>query len=225
MVEANGLTYRLNCSIILKVKRQIGVIILNKVKWKGGAMLSPLPAVMVSCGTIEKPNIITIGWTGILATHPPKTYISVRPTRYSHQLIKESGEFVINLTTEALVKATDFCGVRSGKNTDKFKECGLTAVPCSELSAPMIDEAPVSIECRVSDIVPLGTHDMFIADIVGVNIDQSLIDESGALHLERAKLIAYSHGDYFALGKKLGDFGFSVRKKSTIKRRNAKKRR
>ncbi len=198
---------------------------MEKIKWNGGAMLSPVPAVMVSCGTIDCPNIITIAWTGILATNPPKTYISVRPTRHSYPLIKESGEFVINLTTQDLVRAADFCGVRSGKDVNKFDECHLHAVPSTELSAPMIDEAPVSIECRVCDIVPLGTHDMFIADIVGVNIDPSLIDESGALHLERAGLVAYSHGDYFALGKKLGDFGFSVRKKSTIKRRNAKKRR
>ncbi|MBE6611262.1 MAG: flavin reductase family protein [Ruminococcaceae bacterium] len=197
---------------------------MDKIKWKGGAMLSPVPAVMVSCGTMDAPNIITIAWTGILATNPPKTYISVRPGRFSYPLIKESGEFVINLTTEALVRHADYCGVRSGKDGDKFKHCGLTPVQATEISAPMIGEAPVSIECRVTDVVPLGTHDMFIADIVGVNIDPALLDESGALHLEKAGLVAYSHGDYFALGKKLGDFGYSVRKKSTIKRRNAAKK-
>lgn len=179
---------------------------------------------MVSCGTMDAPNIITIAWTGILATNPPKTYISVRPGRFSYPLIKESGEFVINLTTEALVRHADYCGVRSGKDGSKFEHCGLTPVQATEISAPMIGESPVSIECRVSDIVPLGTHDMFIADIVGVNIDPALLDESGALHLEKAGLVAYSHGDYFALGKKLGDFGYSVRKKSTIKRRNAAKK-
>ena len=195
---------------------------MEKITWKGGTMLSPVPAVMVSCGSMDAPNIITIGWTGILCTDPPKTYISVRPSRHSYALIKESGKFVINLTTEALVTAADFCGVRSGKDHDKFAHCNLHAVPAPMLGeTPMIDESPVSIECRVSDVVPLGTHDMFIADIVSVNIDPVLIDESSALHLERAGLVAYSHGDYFSLGKKLGDFGFSVRKKSTIKRRNA----
>ncbi len=197
----------------------------GKIKWKGGTLLAPVPAVMVSCGTMEKPNIITIGWTGILCSDPPKTYISVRPQRYSHGLIKESGKFVINLTTESLVKATDFCGVRSGRDNDKFAKCGLTAVPAHELSdAPVIAECPVSLECKVTDIIPLGSHDMFMADIVAVDVDPSLVDEKGALHLGRAGLISYAHGDYFAQGKKLGDFGISVRKKSTQKRRNAKAR-
>ncbi len=198
---------------------------MDKIKWKGGTMLSPVPAVMVSCGTMDAPNIITIAWTGILSSDPPKTYVSIRPERFSYPMIKESGEFVINLTTEAIVRAADFCGVRSGKNVNKFKECHLTPVPSTEISAPMIGEAPVSLECRVTDVVPLGTHDMFIADIVGVHIDPALLDEKGALHLEKAGLVAYSHGNYFALGKKLGDFGYSVRKKSTIKRRNAAKKR
>lgn len=197
----------------------------TKLKWKGGTLLAPLPAVMVSCGSLEKPNIITVGWTGIINSDPPKTYVSIRPSRHSHTLIKESGTFVINLTTESLVRATDFCGVRSGRDFDKFEKCKLTAVPAHELcDTPVIAESPISLECRVTDIVPLGTHDMFIADIVSVDVDPSLVDERGALHLERAKLIAYSHGDYFALGKKLGDFGFSVRKKSTEKRRRAAKR-
>ncbi len=197
----------------------------GKIKWKGGTLLAPVPAVMVSCGTMEKPNIITIGWTGILCSDPPKTYISVRPQRYSHGLIKESGKFVINLTTESLVKATDFCGVRSGRDNDKFSKCGLTAVPAHELSdTPVIAECPVSLECRVTDIIPLGSHDMFMADIVAVDVDPALVDEKGALHLGRAGLISYAHGDYFAQGKKLGDFGISVRKKSTQKRRNAKAR-
>jgi flavin reductase (DIM6/NTAB) family NADH-FMN oxidoreductase RutF len=186
----------------------------KKVKWKGGALLSPVPAVMVSCGTLEKPNILTIAWTGILCTNPPKTYISVRPERYSYPIIKESGKFVINLTPENLVRAADFCGVRSGRDVDKFTECKLTAVPALELEdTPMIAECPVSIECRVCEIVPLGTHDMFIADIVSVAVNPSLVNEGGALKLDKASLAAYSHGEYFALGKKLGDFGFSVRKK------------
>ena len=193
----------------------------NKLKWKGGTLLAPLPAVMVSCGSMEKPNIITIGWTGILCSDPPKTYISVRPERYSHGLIKESGKFVINLTTAPLTKATDYCGVRSGKDHDKFADCKLTAVPAHELDdTPVIAECPISLECKVTDIIPLGSHDMFMADIVAVDVAPELVDENGALHLERAGLISYAHGDYFAQGKKLGDFGVSVRKKSTQKRRN-----
>ncbi len=197
----------------------------NKLKWKGGTLLAPLPAVMVSCGTLEKPNIITIGWTGILSSDPPKTYVSVRPERYSHGLIKKNGKFVINLTTEKLIKATDFCGVRSGRDNDKFALCSLTAVPAHELDdTPVIAECPLSLECRVTDVIPLGSHDMFMADIVAVDVSSELVDEKGALHLEREGLISYAHGDYFALGKKLGDFGISVRKKSTQKRRNAKAR-
>ena len=176
----------------------------NKLKWKGGTLLAPLPAVMVSCGSMEKPNIITIGWTGILCSDPPKTYISVRPERYSHGLIKESGKFVINLTTAPLTKATDYCGVRSGKDHDKFADCKLTAVPAHELDdTPVIAECPISLECKVTDIIPLGSHDMFMADIVAVDVAPELVDENGALHLERAGLISYAHGDYFAQGKKL----------------------
>ncbi|MBQ8248718.1 MAG: flavin reductase family protein [Clostridia bacterium] len=196
----------------------------TKLKWKSGTLLAPLPAVMVSCGTMEKPNIITIGWTGIINSDPAKTYVSIRPSRYSYDIIKETKKFVINLTTEELARATDYCGVRSGRDEDKFAKCKLTAVPGHELAdTPVIAESPVSLECRVTDIVPLGTHDMFVADIVAVDVSPALVDEKGALHLERAKLIAYSHGDYFALGRKLGDFGYSVRKKSTIKRRAAQK--
>ncbi len=195
----------------------------NKLKWKGGTLLCPLPAVMVSCGTMEKPNIITIGWTGIINSDPAKTYVSIRPSRYSYEIIKETKKFVINLTTEYLARATDYCGVRSGRDENKFEKCNLTAVPAHELDdTPVIAECPISLECKVTDIVPLGTHDMFIADIIAVDVSPELVDEKGALHLERAKLIAYSHGDYFALGRKLGDFGFSVRKKSTAKRRAAK---
>lgn len=194
----------------------------NKLKWKGGTLLAPLPAVMVSCGTLDKPNAITVGWTGIINSDPAKTYVSIRPSRYSYEIIKQTGKFVINLTTEDLARATDFCGVRSGRDIDKFTKCNMTAVPAHELEdTPVIAESPISLECRVYDIVPLGTHDMFLADIVAVDVSPELLDEKGALHLERAKLIAYSHGDYFALGRKLGDFGFSVRKKSTEKRRRA----
>lgn len=186
----------------------------DKIKWKGGTLLAPVPAVMVSCGSLEKPNVLTVAWTGILCTNPPKTYISIRPERFSYPLIKESGKSVINLTTEQLVRAADFCGVRSGRDVDKFAECRLTTVPALELDdTPMIAESPISIECRVTDIVPLGTHDMFIADIVSVAVDPGLVNEAGALRLDKAGLAAYAHGEYFALGKKLGSFGFSVKKK------------
>lgn len=190
----------------------------RKQKWKGGALLSPVPAVMVSCGSLEKPNILTVAWCGTVCTNPPKTYISLRPERYSYPIIKERGCFVINLTTASLVRAADFCGVRSGRDVDKFEAMKLHAAPALELDdTPTIAESPVSIECRVTDIIPLGTHDMFLADIVSVDVADELIDD-GALRLDRAGLAAYSHGEYFALGKKLGDFGFSVRKKKRIKR-------
>ncbi len=188
-----------------------------KIKWKGGAMLSPLPPAMVSCSDGEKNNIITVAWTGIVNTIPPKTYISVRPSRHSHKLIKESGEFVINLTTRELVRHADWCGVYTGARVDKFARCGLHAEGASEVGCPLIAESPLSLECRVFDVIPLGSHDMFLADIVAVDVDESLLDEKGKLHLERAGLVAYSHGDYFELGKKIGTFGFSVAKKKKRK--------
>ena len=191
---------------------------MNKVSWKGGALLAPVPCVMVTCGSIEKPNVMTVAWTGIINTQPPKTYISVRKSRYSYPIIAENREFVINLTTEALVKAADFCGVRSGKDVDKFAVCSLTAEPSSVVGAPSLGESPVSIECRVTDVFELGSHDMFLADIVSVSVDESLVDSAGRLALEKAGLIAYSHGEYFALGKKLGSFGYSVKKKKKKKR-------
>jgi flavin reductase (DIM6/NTAB) family NADH-FMN oxidoreductase RutF len=166
---------------------------------------------------MEKPNVLTIAWTGILNTLPPKTYVSVRPTRYSYDLIKQSGEFVINLTTSQMVKSVDFCGVRSGREIDKFAATGFTAEKSSILACPMIEQSPVSLECRVADIVPLGSHDMFIADIIAVNVDDRYIDKDGKLHLERCGLVAYAHGEYFELGKKIGSFGFSVRKKGKKK--------
>lgn len=186
---------------------------MEKQVWKGGALLAPVPPVLVSCGTMEAPNVLTIAWTGTLNTKPAKTYISVRPERFSYPLIKESGEFVINLPTSALVRSIDLCGVKSGKDTDKWEAAGLTPQAASQLSAPMVAESPVSIECKVCEVVPLGTHDMFIADIVAVNVADDLIDQNGRLHIERAGLCAYAHGQYFALGKKIGDFGFSVKKK------------
>ncbi|MDR3645843.1 MAG: flavin reductase family protein [Clostridia bacterium] len=186
---------------------------MQKVLWKGGALLAPLPPVLVTCGTMEKPNVLTIAWSGMLNTLPPKTYISVRPTRYSHGLIKSSGEFVINLTTTRLARAADFCGVRSGRDIDKFAAAGLTAQGGSQVACPLIMQSPVSLECRVTDIVPLGSHDMYMADIVAVDVDDQNIDNDGKLHLERCSLVAFAHGEYFELGKKIGSFGFSVRKK------------
>ena len=196
-----------------------------KVKWRGGALLAPVPPVMVSCGDMEKSNIITVAWTGILNTIPPKTYISVRPSRYSYELIKERGEFVINLSTADLIRTVDSCGVYTGRKVDKFKKYSLTKTEAFEVSAPLIGECPLSLECRVTDIVPLGSHDMFIADIVAVDVDETLLDKDGKLHLDRANLAAYAHGEYFELGKKIGSFGFSVKKKkkAPTKKQTAKK--
>ena len=184
---------------------------------KGGALVCPLPPTMVSCGDMENSNIITIGWTGILNTVPPKTYISVRPSRYSYNIIKESGEFVINLTPSSLVKEADYCGIYTGKKVNKFEKCKLTKEAASVVSCPMIAECPVSIECRVTDIVPLGSHDMFMADIVAVNVDEELFDKDDKMRLDKAQLVAYAHGEYFELGKKIGKFGFSTNKKKKNK--------
>lgn len=187
---------------------------MSKIAWKPGTMLSPLPAVMVSCGTMEKPNIITIAWTGIVNSDPPMTYVSVRKERFSHDLIAQSGEFVINLTTASLTRATDLCGVKSGRDTDKFALAKLTAEPATKVSAPMIAQSPVSLECKVKQVLELGSHDMFLAEIVAVNVEESLLDEKGKLHLTKCGLLSYSHGEYFAQGKRIGSFGSSVRKRN-----------
>ncbi len=181
--------------------------------WRPNTLISPVPPAMVSCGTVEEPNIITVAWTGVVNSDPPMTYISVRPQRYSHGLISASGEFVINLTTRGLVRVADICGVKSGRDFDKFTELGLTPLPASTISAPLIAESPVSFECRVEEVKPLGSHDMFIARITAVQVDEELIDKSGKLRLDRAGLAAFAHGEYYALGERLGTFGFSVRKK------------
>ena len=181
--------------------------------WKGSTLLAPVPAALVTCGTIEQPNVLTIGWTGIVCTRPPMTYISVRPERYSHDIIKASGEFVINLTTSAMCRETDFCGVKSGKNTDKFSACGFHTVPAQKVAPPLIAECPLSLECRVVDEKLLGSHTMFLAEIVGIDADEKYIDSKGKLNLQQCGLMAFAHGEYFTLGRKLGDFGFSVRKK------------
>lgn len=186
---------------------------MSKITWKPGNLVAPVPAAMVSCGNMEKPNIITVAWTGNICSGPAKVYISVRPERYSYGLIQESGEFVINLTTAALVRAADFCGVRSGREVDKFAHLGLTPLPAQELSCPIIGESPVSLECRVTDIIPLGLHDMFLADVAAVQVEEEYLDENGKLRLDKCHLAAYAHGEYFSLGKKVGSFGFSVKKK------------
>ncbi|MCR4795011.1 MAG: flavin reductase family protein [Ruminococcus sp.] len=181
--------------------------------WKGSTLLAPVPAALVTCGTLEKPNVLTIGWTGIVCTRPPMTYISVRPERYSHDIIKETGEFVINLTTSAMCRETDFCGVKSGKDIDKLAACGFHAVPAQKVGAPLIEECPLSLECRVTESKLLGSHTMFLAEIVGIDADEKYIDSKGKLNLQQCGLMAFAHGEYFAIGRKLGDFGFSVRKK------------
>lgn len=189
--------------------------IMAKQLWRGGALIAPMPPVMVSCGTMEHPNILTIAWTGITNTIPPKTYISVRPKRYSYPLIKESGEFVINLATADMVRAIDYCGIYTGAKVNKFEKCGLTPEPAHEVACPIIAQSPLSLECRVTDVIPLGSHDMFLADILHVHVDDSLLDRDGKLHLERAHLAAFAHGEYFELGKKIGKFGFSATRKKT----------
>lgn len=186
---------------------------MSKVKLRGGAMLAPVPPVMVSCGDAERKNILTVAWTGITNTVPPKTYISVRPSRHSYNIIKETREFVLNLTPTSLVRTADYCGIYTGAKVDKFKKCNLTPVEVEEVAAPMISECPVSLCCRVTDVLPLGSHDMFLADILAVYVDDALLDKDGKLHLEKANLCAYAHGDYYALGRILGHFGFSAAKK------------
>ena len=186
-----------------------------KQNWRPGTMIYPLPAVLVSCGeTPEEYNMLTVAWTGTICSDPAMCYISVRPERHSYDIIKRTGEFVINLTTEALARATDWCGVKSGKDVNKWREMGLTPAPASVVKAPLIEESPVSIECRVKQILPLGTHDMFIAEVVNVVVDEEYLDETGKFDMVRAGLMAYSHGEYFTLGKSFGHFGWSVRKKA-----------
>ncbi|MCQ2435535.1 MAG: flavin reductase family protein [Clostridia bacterium] len=187
---------------------------MGKTVFKGSALHAPLPPAMVSCAAPDgKPNIITVAWTGILCTHPAKTYISVRPERYSYGLIKESGVFAVNLTSADLVRSADFCGMRTGRKVDKFSVCGLTPETIGDFPCPIISESPMSLLCRVTDIIPLGSHDMFIADIESVVADEKLLDKNGKLCIERASLTAFAHGEYYELGRKLGHFGYSVVKK------------
>ena len=187
-----------------------------------GTLTAPLPAVMVTVGDMENSNIITVAWTGILATHPPRAYISVRPSRHSYGMLKEGGEFVINLSSEKLLFATDFSGIYTGAKVDKFERLSLTKLKSERVAPPTIAEAPLSLECRVCEVLSMGTHDVFIADILSVSCDEALIDESGKIQLDRAGLIAYAHGEYYSLGKMLGKFGFSAAKKKPLKKPVAK---
>lgn len=187
---------------------------MGKQYWKAGNMVYPVPAVMVSCQRPgERPNIITVAWCGTVCTSPAMLSISVRPERYSYDIIRESGEFVVNLVTKDLTFATDYCGVRSGRDVDKFKEMKLTPLPSQHVGAPGIEESPVNIECKVKEVLELGSHHMFIAEVLGVTIDEKYMDERGKFHLNKSGLITYSHGEYFELGEKFGKFGYSVQKK------------
>lgn len=196
---------------------------MGKQYWKAGNMVYPVPAVMVSCQRPgERPNIITVAWCGTVCTSPAMLSISVRPERYSYDIIRESGEFVVNLVTKDLTFATDYCGVRSGRDVDKFKEMKLTPLPSQHVGVPGIEESPVNIECKVKDVLELGSHHMFIAEVLGVTIDEKYMDERGKFHLNKSGLITYSHGEYFELGEKFGKFGYSVQKKKAAGKENGK---
>ena len=186
---------------------------MSKMMWKPGTMVYPLPAIMVSCGTMEASNIITVAWTGTICTDPAMTYVSIRPERYSYNIIKETGEFVINLTTKELAYATDWCGVKTGAKIDKFKEMKLTKEKAKFVKCPMIKESPVSVECKVKEIKELGSHNMIIADVLSIDADEKYIDEKGAFDISKCDLIAYANGGYYKLDKKIGKFGYSVEKK------------
>lgn len=190
---------------------------MGKIIWKGSALLGPVPPALVTCGSMEAPNVLTIAWTGIVCTHPAMTYISVRPSRHSYKLIEESGEFVINLPTSSMGRITDYCGMKSGAKVNKIEKCRLSLLPGSQVQAPVLEQCPVSLECRVTQKMPLGTHTMFLAEIVAVQIEERFLDSKGKLNLQQAGLLAYAHGEYFALGRKCGDFGFSVKKKKKQK--------
>lgn len=185
---------------------------MDKVVWPGTVLTAPVPPVMVSCGTFDAADIVTVAWTGTVNTRPPTTYISLRPSRHSYGIIKETGEFAVNLVPASLVRTADFCGTFTGAKVDKFARCRLTKAPADRIAAPLIAECPINLECRVTQSVPLGTHTMFLAEILAVHVDRSLIDGSGKLRLERAGLAAFAHGDYYALGKKLAPIGVSVKR-------------
>ena len=186
---------------------------MGKQIWKAGTVVYPVPVVMVSCGNMAEKNIITIAWTGTINTNPPMTYISLRPERHSYEIIKKSGEFVINLVTKKLTYSCDFCGVKSGKDIDKFAEMCLTAQKGEKVDAPIIAESPVNIECKVKEIIPLGSHHMFLAEVVSVSVSEEYFDKTGKFHFNKSNPICYSHGGYYTLGEQIGSFGYSVKKK------------
>ena len=187
-------------------------------------MLSPLPPALISCGSVENPNVMTAAWTGVICTEPTLVYVSVRPSRYSNEIIKQTKEFVINVPSVKIARAVDWCGVKSGRNVNKFKATGLTPIACAKISAPQVKEAPISLECKVKEITNYGTHDMFLAEVVAVDVDDEYINVKNELNLEKAELLAYAHGFYYALGRKIGKFGWSVEKKSTVKKRVARQK-
>jgi flavin reductase (DIM6/NTAB) family NADH-FMN oxidoreductase RutF len=204
---------------IIKLKKE--GFAMSKIKMSPSTLLAPIPAVMVSCGTKDKADIVTIAWTGIINSHPAKTYVSVRPERFSYGLIKETREFVINLVPADLARAADLCGMKTGAKVDKFKEAKLTPEYVEEVSCPIIKECPISLVCKVTDIVPLGSHDMFIAEVAAIYVNDEMM-EDGKLCINRAHLAAYAHGEYYTLGKRIGKFGFSVKKKNPPKNPNKK---
>ena len=192
---------------------------MGKIHWKPGTVLYPVPVVMVSCGDMAgQKDIVTVAWTGTDNTAPPMTYISLRPSRYSYDIIKKSGEFAINLVSKKLAFACDYCGVKSGREIDKFQKMHLTAVKGEKISAPIIYQSPVNIECRVKDILPLGTHDMFLAEVVHVSVTDTYLDERGKFHFDKTNPVCYAHGSYYTLSKALGGFGYSVKKKKKHKK-------
>ena len=200
---------------------------MSRQTWKGGSLIAPLPAVLVSCKGKDRDgkdaeNIFTVAWTGIVNTIPPKTYISVRKSRYSYDIIKNSGVFALNIPTSAIAKKVDYCGIYTGKKVNKFERCSFTKEDASEIDVPLIGECPLCLECRVTDIVELGTHDMFMADILCTDVDEEIIDGEGKLRLDKAGLMAFAHGEYFELGKRIGYFGFSTKKKGSHGKSNKK---
>lgn len=192
---------------------------MSKQVWKGSALLAPVPPALVTCGSGEAANVLTVAWAGLVNTRPPRLSISVRPERHSYPLICESGEFVVNLPTEKLVRAVDWCGVKSGRDVDKFAAMHLTKLEASAVGCPILGESPVNLECRVFQRIPLGSHDLFLADIVAIDVDEALLDGSGRLCLEKAGLLAYAHGEYYSLGRRLGTFGYTVRRRKNSTRR------
>ena len=198
---------------------------MSRISWKGSALLAPLPAVMVTCEHDGHANVFTAAWCGIVSTHPPRVYVSIRPTRHSYAIIRDSREFVLNLTPAALAKTCDYVGTVTGRCVDKFAKTGLTLIPSSVISCPTLEQSPLALECRVTDILPQGSHDMFLADVVQVTVDEALLDKDGHLRLDRANLCTFAHGEYFEIGKKIGKIGFGMdkKKKKTLPKGNPKK--